>query len=163
MSNRLSKPRRRSLDRFVRSGWMRGVLAAALIPMMFLWGFGGTTVIAHAHHGHDTHLHVAMSEEAVRLSAEQHHLALTSGGDDCDFNLVFSIPDHELMTSRGINLSATPKLAQIIPIALYWIWAQPCVSEQLGSPGGCPPSALRHLYALTVGQRLVRTSQALLI
>ena len=131
--------------------------------MLFLWSFGGTTVLAHAHNDHDTHLHVALSEEAIRLSAEQHHLAHTSGGGSCDFDVIISIPDHDLMVARGINLSVTLKPARIIHFVLAWIWAQPCVSDQLGSPGGCPPSGPRHLCALTAGQRLVRTSQALLI
>ena len=195
MASRSSIRRRPPLDRDVRSWWARCVLAVVLIPILVLGAFGGTTFLAHAHDGHDLHLHAAPSIEGARHAAEQHRLAHASGIARCDHlhaaahghsrsaevpsepienpalptptedpsGLVITIPDHEQLASRGIDLSQSFKSAQVFQRLLASFWSQPDVSEETGSPGGCDPSGPRHLCALTAGQRLVRTSQALLI
>lgn len=80
--------------------------------------------------------------------------------------LTITIPDHELLVACGIDLSQTLKSAQVVLCVFAWFWTQPDVIEEIGSPGGCGPGCgggPLQLCALTAGQRLVRTSQALLI
>jgi hypothetical protein len=195
MPSRPSIRRRSFLDRVVRSQWARCVLAVALIPILVVGAFGGTTFLAHAHAGHDSHLHAAASIEGARHAAEQHRLAHTSGIADCDqlsavvhgptksgevpsepiknpdlptpsedpSGLVITIPDHEQLVSRGIDLSQTIKAAQVFQCFLTSFWSPPDVTDETGSPGGCDSGGPQHLCALTAGKRLVRTSQALLI
>lgn len=195
MPNRPATRRRSTLDRVFRSQWARCVLAVALIPILVLGAFGGTTFLAHAHDGHDSHLHASPSIEEARLSAEQHRLAHALGIAACDgghagsdglpnsgevpaepienpdfpapvedpSGLVITIPDHEQLVSRGIDLSQTRQAAQVLHCALAWFWAQPHVEQDEGSPGGSIACGPMHLTALTASQRLVRTSNALLI
>lgn len=191
MSNHRSTQRRSPFDRVIRSQWARCVLAVVLIPILVLGAFGGTTFLAHAHDGHDAHLHASPSIEEARLSAHQHRLAHALGIATCDGHddhsssgetpaepvqdpdlpapvedpsgLVITIPDHEQLVSRGIDLSQALQAAQILHCALAWFWAQPHVEQDEGSPGGSIASGPLHLSALTAGQRLVRTSCALLI
>jgi hypothetical protein len=192
MPYRPSNARRSALDRFMRLRVVRCVLAAVLIPVLVLGIFGGITFLSHSHDEHDSHLHASSSFGDTRLSAEQHRLAHAVGMDphqgcrscsegcplsssdpieEQDFpapteapdGLVITIPDHEQLVARGIDLSQTLKAAQVFQCFLASYWAQPDVSEEAGSPGGLDPSGPRHLCALTAGQRLVRTSQALLI
>ncbi|MBU6414391.1 MAG: hypothetical protein KGS45_13085 [Planctomycetes bacterium] len=171
------------------------MLAVVLIPILVLGAFGGTTFLAHAHDGHDAHLHASPSVEEARLSADQHRLAHALGIATCDgghacrdghsssgevpaepkedpdlpapvedpSGLVITIPDHEQLVSRGIDLSQTLQAAQVFYCALASLWTQPHVEQDEGSPGGSIASGPLHLTALTAGQRLVRTSSALLI
>ena len=166
-----------------------------LIPILVLGAFGGTTFLAHAHDGHDVHLHASASIEEARLSADRHRLAHALGIATCDdlpaghdghsksgdvpsqpkegsdlpapsedpSGLVITIPDHEQLVSRGIDLSQTLQAAQVLHCALAWFWTQPDVSQEEGSPGERVVSGPLHLSALTAAQRLVRTSSALLI
>jgi len=195
MPSRPSTRRRPPLDRVIRSQWARCVLAVALIPILVLGAFGGTTFLAHAHDGHDSHLHAAPSIDEARLAADQHRLAHALGAATCDggqagrdghsnsggvpaepiedpdvpapvedpSGLVITIPDHEQLVSREIDLSQTVQAAQVLHCALAWFWTQPHVEQDEGSPGGSTASGPLHLTALTAGQRLVRTSNALLI
>lgn len=84
----MKRPRRlpssSEFARFVRSRLLRGFVAAALIPALVLGLFGGATVLAHAHDGHDTHFHVGPTVDAVRLSAHQHRLAHALDAGCCD-------------------------------------------------------------------------------
>ena len=167
----------------------------ALIPILALGTFGGTTFLAHAHDGHDLHVHASRSIEEAYRSAAQHRLAHAFSIATCDdlhagqgghresvgvpseptgapgfpapiespSGLVITIPDHEQLVSRGIDLSQTLRAAHVLHRALAWLWTQPDVSEEIGSPGGRKVRGPRHLSALTAAQRLVRTSNALLI
>ncbi len=195
MPNRPSARRRSPLDRAIRSRWARCVLAAVLIPILVLGVFGGTTFLAHAHDGHDAHLHASSSIEEARQSADQHRLAHALGIATCDgehaghdghpnsgevpaepledpdfpapaedpTGLVITIPDHEQLVTRGIYLSQTLQTAQVLCSALAWCWARPHGEQDEGSPGGSMARGPLHLSALSAGQRLVRTSNALLI
>jgi hypothetical protein len=78
-------------------------------------------------------------------------------------DLVITIPDHEQLTSRGIDLSQTLLAAQALHCALASFWAQPHAEQDEGSPGGPPASVPLHMSAITASQRLIRTSNALLI
>lgn len=195
MPNRRSIRRRSPLGRAIWSPWVRCVLAAALIPILVLGALGGTTFLAHAHDGHDTHLHASTSIEEARLSADQHRLAHAMGTATCDDplagrgrhsgsdqfpahtaegpdypvpaedpnGLVIAIPDHEQLVSREIDLSQSLQTAQVLHNALAWSWTQPDDAHEEGSPGGSTVGGPLHLSALTARQRLVRTSNALLI
>ncbi len=85
MPHRSFTRRRSPLYRVVRSQWTRCVLAVALIPILILAAFGGTTFFAHAHDGHGSHLHAARSVEDARLSAAQHQLAHAVGTATCEY------------------------------------------------------------------------------
>jgi len=64
--------RRLTLNRLLRSAPVRRALAAVLIPMLLLAGFGGTTLIAHAHSGHGTHFHADWLKPEPHFSSPQH-------------------------------------------------------------------------------------------
>lgn len=76
---------------------------------------------------------------------------------------VITIPDHEQLVQRGIDLPQAVMVVQAIHHMVAWTWAPPDGGEEMGSPGGQSPGDPLHLAALTAGQRLVRTSKALLI
>lgn len=195
MPSEQTHPRPAVLSRFMRSQVVRWALAAVIIPLLVLGAFGGTTFLAHAHDGHDMHLHASPSIEAARFSAHQHRISHALGTAPCedpragheghsksgelaskplqapDFpapiedqsGLVITIPDHEQLVSRGIDLPQTLQATQILHCALAWFWTQPDVSHEEGSPGGRVVGGPLHLSAFTAAQRLVRTSNALLI
>ena len=183
-----------TLNRLLRLPVVRRALAAVLIPMLLLGGFGGTTLVAHTHDEHDTHLHAHLLEGEVRLSDRQHQLAHGAEATDCvhrDFDeldhrpcdscsipieepefpttgegtegLVISIPDHEQLVVRGVVVPATLKAAQFVQAVWAAVWKQPDVSEETGSPGGRERGSPLHLCGISACERLVRTSQALLI
>lgn len=78
--------------------------------------------------------------------------------------LIISIPDVEQLVSRGTDLSQELQATQVFQCVLAWVWVQPDVSEEPGSPGGAREvQGPVYLASLTAGQRLVRTSKALLI
>jgi len=162
--------------------------------MLLLGGFGGTTLVAHAHDEHDTHFHAHSPQGQVRLSDRQHRL--THGAEAADYvqrdsdhfnhepcdncptsieepeflpsgegieGLVICIPDHEQLVVRGIDLPAALKAAQFAQSVLAAVWEQPDVYEKIASPGGRERGGPLHLCALFACERLVRTSQALLI
>jgi hypothetical protein len=171
------------------------VLVVALIPILVLGAFGGTTFLAHAHDGHGSHLHAAPSIADARQFADLHRLTHALGVSTCDdgqaghngvfrsgnvlaepiddhdfpspgkepSELVITIPDHDQLVSRGIDLSPTLQAAQVLQSALAWFWAQPHVEQDRGSPGGSIASNPLQLTSRTVRERLVRTSNALLI
>jgi len=173
---------RHSFDRFLRSPVARCVMAVVLIPMMVITAFGGTTFLAHAHVGHGTHLHAVATRDADRFCAEQHDALHASGSADHDHKpadtdhkhdfpspveepegLVITIPDHEIVAPRGVDVASVLKAVQVVQFPTSVLWETPDIAEVIGSPGGASLPGPRHLCALSAGQRLVRTSRALLI
>lgn len=72
------------LARLVRTEALRWFAAFAMIPILILTTFGGTTLVAHAHHGHSTHIHAATSISAARDQANQHLIAHALGSAHCE-------------------------------------------------------------------------------
>jgi len=158
-----------------------------MVPMLVVGSFGGTSFLSHDHDEEAAHTHIGpthlVAQDLAGWHAGEHSISknqadcvcLGGCGDglpteenepftaESPEGLLISIPDHEQMVARGIDLSQTLKTAQVVQCVLAWFWAQPDVSENMGSAGGCDPGGPRHLCALTAGQRLVRTSRALLI
>lgn len=169
----------------MRSAWARCVLAVVMIPLLVLGVFGGTTFLAHAHDGHHLHVHASSSVAEARLAAERHREAHASGAADCGHHhddhgagdgyhgapatgdesdgFIVTVPDHEQLSSRGAELSDALGVALPVVFDVSLAWAEPDLFEDTGSPGGRWCDGPRHLCALTAGQRLVRTSLALLI
>lgn len=79
-----AQPQRSLLARLVRAEALRWFAAFAMIPILILTTFGGTTLVAHAHHGHSTHLHAATSISAARDLANQHLIAHALGSAHCE-------------------------------------------------------------------------------
>lgn len=198
MASRPSTHSPRLLRRFTRPDWLRAALAVVMVPIMVIGIFGGTTILAHSHDGHHTHVHAAPSKVAARIVADLHKDAHRIGAR-CDLDAprtahadephedppadpgcpshapegpdskhapddtVVLIPDVEQIVVRAGELAAELKLAVAIAIDHLRISVPPVLSDQIGSPGGHASSAPWHLRALTAAQRLIRTSQALLI
>lgn len=77
--------------------------------------------------------------------------------------LLVSVPDHEQLLRRGIDLSEAFPPGAVLISAAPVAPPPPDLARQIGSPGGlrgCGPLDLR---ALSAGDRLVRTSCALLL
>jgi hypothetical protein len=114
---------------------------------------------AHSHtaHSHPTHTH--HGDSSHEPCDHPHPDAPAEEPNE----LVITIPDHEQLTSRAINL---PPLLQT-PLPIECLFAALCahddVIEEVGSPGGGAQQRPHPLSALTARQRLVRTSKALLI
>lgn len=77
--------------------------------------------------------------------------------------LIVSIPDHEQFASRAFEFPHFIHDPWLIDDAIVWLWTQPDVSEEKGSPGGRIIGGPLHLSARTASERLVWTSNALLI
>lgn len=77
--------------------------------------------------------------------------------------LIISIPDGEQLGSRFIDWSQQLDIVKVSRDALAYSYPLPHVVYEEGSPGGPLTASARHLASFTAGQRLVRTSHALLI
>ncbi len=167
------------LPRGARSCAMRFAIALLLIPLMVLSAFGGTAFLTHHHDELESHFH-AFGGEVRCISAAEHRAAhrmqspvgdpalCTTEGDGPEMlneseGLSFRIPDHEQMVVRGVDVLATLSAVRFVQFVLAVVWKQPEVSEDTGSPGGRERVGAWHLCALFACERLVRTSQALLI
>lgn len=188
------------LRRFKRAEWLRAALAVVMVPIMVVGIFGGTTILAHSHDGHHTHVHAALTEAAARIVAAQHitaHRAGTPCGLDAPHlahadaphdhppvdpnqppsaphgpdpehvpapgDTIVLIPDIEQIVVRAVELGPDLTAAGALPLAHHGCTPPSGPAGQLGSPGGHLSAAPWHLCALTSGQRLLRTSQAMLI
>lgn len=172
-------------------------MAVVLIAVLVLGAFGGTTFIAHAHDGHQTHLHVGPSRDAAMQLGMQHRLAHAAGHADCGEHyeggdhdrrahdpepthvpdspasteepddVSITIPDHDQLVTRGVDLARMAKVAACLACASAWVWNPPDVTQEVGSPGGRGGGRLSdaplHLSSLKAMDRLVRTSSALLL
>lgn len=97
-------------------------------------------------------------EPAEHGEGPHHPLPIEEPGE-----IVITIPDHEQIVARGIDLARTLEASDALQCFLACLWTQTDLSEETGSPGGWVVVPAHYLSAFTAGQRLVRTSQALLI
>gem|GEM_PF-4114356 len=178
VSLRISSKPRPFLRRGMRSRALRCAMAMVLIPLLVLSVFGGTVFLIHDHGDHG-HVHAA-AIKAGRFSAAEtfaaHHcksestdpavsdierdpleLLCTSEG------LVVSIPDQDLAAARGVTAVSILCDFQLATAVVVLCWIPPDIIDEMGSPGGMCSQGPRHLCALSAGQRLLRTSRALLI
>jgi hypothetical protein len=118
----------------------------------------GTADCGHHHHGeHDGDAH----EHGVPSGpGNDEHGPSTSDESD---GFIVTVPDHEQLSSRGADLTKSLTTAEVLLVAAELLWDGPDLFDEVGSPGGRTAECPRHLCALTAGQRLVRTSRALLI
>lgn len=79
-----AQSQRSFLSRLVRAEALRWFAAFAMIPILILTTFGGTTLLAHSHDGHSTHFHVGSSVAAAREQANQHRIAHATGAAHCE-------------------------------------------------------------------------------
>lgn len=161
--------------RSMRSTSLRWAVAMALIPLLVLSLFGGAAFLVHDHDDHGAHAHAAGADSGPFTASE--HLAAhqreSESGDpvypdserDLPALLVevdglrVCILDHEQVIARGMSAASLLSHLRLACTVIVLRWIPPDVVDD----AGCRSRGPRHLCALTAGQRLLRTSQALLI
>jgi len=166
----------------MRSPTLRCALAIVLIPLLVLSVFGGAAFLIHAHHDHGIHVHAAEAE-AGRFSAAKNvavHKPESESRDRADpadpdseptlperlcnpEGLLVIIPDQDLSGVRAVTAASLLSDIQHFTAVVVLCWIPPDIVDDVGSPGGTCTRGPRHLCALTAGQRILRTNQALLI
>jgi len=107
--------------------------------------------------GHGEH---GVCSECSVVPIDEHDGPSSTGEHD---GVVVTVPDHEQLATRGIALPRSLTAAYVFQSVPAILRPRPDDGEEMGSPGGCGVGGPRHLLALTASQRLVRTSNALLI
>ncbi len=138
-------------------------------------------MLAHGHDEHGIHLHPVKALDRVTLTAADHadhhghdHAAVPSDDalsetDACDDftevpdGVVVAFDDHKQLPTRGIDLSKSLAPIAVFMAAVFALPTSPDVDRHIGSPGGSWRNGPLNLFALSANDRLVRTSQALLI
>jgi hypothetical protein len=170
--------------RFLRSRTLRWVMLMVLSPVMLMGLFRGSAFQLHGHDDHGVHAHaVGGSDQGPLVDADHDirhghrhpHVPADSTSpvgvpitdhSESPEGLLVSVPDHDqLPIGRGLDLSTV--WSKIAAFAVFDIFAPlwPDLDRRMGSPGGGLPceGPPRCLCALSAGDRLVRTSRALLI
>lgn len=152
---------------------MRLLVLVLMVPLLVLGSFGGTSIYWHEHGADTTHVHVGPTQIVADATGCWHANEPTASGGDAGLGSMYpvhseegvliSIPDHEHMLAQRLDISQALKAAQDLEYFLESFRLQPEVVEDAQPPDGWAVTAPQHLCALTAGQRLVRTSQALLI
>lgn len=174
--------------RLLRSATARVVMLVLMVPLLAIGPFCGTSFLSHEHdeegvHGHAGPTHVVMQDVAGWHASEHGvspdnaaiaRLAERNAGDELSVEgneqalespsgLLVSSPVHEHLLVRGIDLSQALKSAQVAHGILAWFCLQAEFPEDHEPGGASDGNGPRHLLALTAGDRIVRTSRALLI
>jgi hypothetical protein len=190
LSDRYSSPHVYSSNRAIPSFWlarmmradaMRWLVLVVLMPMLSLGALGGLAFLAHGHDDHGMHLHPVNALDRVSLTAADHadhhghdHATVPSDDSFSDFEtsddlrevpdgVVVAFDDHKQLPTRGIDLSKSLTQIAVFMATVFVLPTSPDVHRHIGSPGGSGRYGPLHLFALTANDRLVRTTQALLI
>jgi hypothetical protein len=177
----------------MRSAVLRAVMVALMVPILVLGAFGGTTLVAHAHHGHGLHTHAGLTDKAaLRIAAAhvRHHEhgcheapcdtqpvmpecdeSARAGADEAPITpggVLITIPDLDLLGGRAVTLpSAATRFVGFADCAAFAVLSM--VSSWHTWLAAPPPDRVQwsggplDLLALSGCQRIVRTSGALLI
>lgn len=174
--------------RIVRSDLARWLAVAVLTPLLMLSALGGTTFLAHGHDAHGLHVHAGHSVKEAQHSAARHLAAHDQGrcpmeprhehpADPHDHppvdepapfdpdrppaGVIVSVPDLDQIPTRPAELGAAISPVATLLLATFLTPAPPDAALATADPGG--RGTPRNLLALRAGDRLVRTSRALLI
>jgi hypothetical protein len=145
--------------------WLAVILIA---PLLMLGTFHQATFLSHCHDDHGVHLHPLEAGEIVKFSAAAHaadhgHDHTDAGADDGPEGVVISVDAYESMPTRGVELGKALSTAAVAVMVTFDLLASPDLGQHVGSPGGTRPRGPMDLLAISAGDRLVRTSRALLI
>lgn len=169
------------LTRATRSEVARWLAVLLIAPMLMLWAFNGATFFAHGHNVCGMHLHPVVVLGDDRLGVADHadvhchdHAALPSevpenGEQDgkqlaeVPGGIIFSFEVQMQLPTRSVDLEKTLSPATVFAIFAFVLPASPDLDLHDGSPGGTLNSGPMNLLSLRAGDRLVRTSRALLI
>jgi len=157
---------------------MRWLAVVLLSPLLALGTFAGAEFLAHQHDDHGTHFHATDLDAHRKLAAlshaadhGHHHPAdLTADGDPTSVEgelpppgVVVAVPDQEQIPSRSLDLCQALSRASVCLVSLFLAPHSPDLDRHIGSPGGRGDWDPQSLCALRTGDRLVRTSRALLL
>lgn len=180
--NRPRRPYRSPpLSRIMTSDACRWLAVVVLTPVLMLGAFRGTDLLAHGHDDHGLHFHASHSAGYGALAWAGH--AADHGHEHPDLpsdlppaeeggrgeqgqvppGVVVSLPDHEQLPTRGTDLSKTLSPVPVFILVAFVVQPSPDLGRRAGSPSGPPEGGPLDLRALSAGDRLVRTSRALLI
>lgn len=158
-----------AFSRLSRTKLVRSFMVTLMVLVACVRPFGGATVVAHDHHDADPHLHVSSSHTCADHPADSHpHAPAHTHATDPITNeepdgLLLSIPLHDQTLTRGIDLSTLITIAEVIVPAAWILMPAPHSALQDDPPADRVGSIPRHVCALHAGERIMRTSRALLI
>lgn len=171
--------------RVLRSDVARWLVVVLIAPMLLLGAFNGATFLAHRNHEHGVHLHpigllhsgvLAMDDHAschghddASLPAErpaEGDQEGDQGGDElkagpCCFIVCLDVQKQLPTRNLGLRKSLFPEA--VCPIVAHVAPKLPQLDLSVGSRSGSLHDGPMHLILLGAGDRLVRTSRALLI
>jgi hypothetical protein len=169
------------LERIVRSSMARW-LAVLLIAPILVFGISmRAKFLAHCHHEQQVHLHPVAVLANSELCAADHagddghgHASLGSDRPDggqrvcrefgkapCGLIICFDV--HKQLPTRTLDFGKPLSRAAIVAIAACVPSKSQYLDLRVGSPGGALNGGPMHRLSLKAGDRLVRTSRALLI
>jgi hypothetical protein len=167
--------------RLTRSEVTRWLAVVLLAPLLALGTLGGQQFLAHGHDEHGTHLHPVLMADGGQFDAADHadhhgheHPGTPpeapgeedDGGDSDQVpnGVRVSLPGHKQLPARGMSIGKTLSLipaAVVLTPSVTVLLPDP--NQRAGPPRGLPGRGPMHLQRLSAGDRLVRTSRALLI
>jgi len=165
----------------MRSDAVRWLALVLLMPILSLGTLGGSAYLAHGHDEHGMHLHPVKALDRAALTAVDHavhhghdHAAVPSEESLSDIEtsddlsevpacVVVAFDDHKQLPTRGMDLRKSLAPMAVFIAAVFAPPTAPDVDRHIGSPGGSCRNGPLNLLALSANDRLVRTSQALLI
>jgi len=169
------------LARTMRSEVARWLVVVLIAPLLVLGTFNPATFLAHGHDEHGVHLHALDVFDGTKLAAADHaddhghdHAALPSevpADEERDGSELAEVPDgvifsfdvHTQLPTRSVDLGRTLSPAVMFAIVAFVLPTSPDLDLHVGSPGGAFSGGPMNLLALRAGDRIVRTSRALLI
>lgn len=152
-----------------------------LTPLLVLAPLGGSTFLSHGHDEHGAHLHAAGLLHGGMLALADHAKdhghehsmppKLASDGEqesgseqgEVPEGTIVSLAQPKQLPQRSLDLAQALCPSALMAIAIMVMPAAPHLERQAGSPGGLLDGEPSNLRPLTAGERLVRTSRALLI
>lgn len=165
----------------MRSDVARWLAVVLIAPLLMLGSFNRATFLAHGHDDHGMHLHQVGALDGREFAVEDHHddhghnhAVLPSEAptdvepDDDELaevpdGVIISFDDHKQLPTRNIDLGNALSPAVIFAVVAFALPTSPDLDLHVGSPGGALSRGPMDLMALRAGDRIVRTSRALLI
>ncbi len=162
----------------MRARACRWLALIAILPTLLLSAFGGAQLLVHSHAGHGTHVHAPPAVEGGGFAPAWHaahhehdHPATPTNDPDHEHHasgaalpdsVLVSLPD--IQPLRGRELACPDPSLSVLASPVLWLTDplpnQCDYSDERARPAGQAPL---DLIALSAADRIVRTSNALLI
>lgn len=171
----------------MRSDAARWLAIVLIAPMLVLGTFNGAAFLAHWHDDEGLHVHPIGVLDGGKLAAADHadhHAHVDDHGHDhpaqsCDVpadgepdedqlatvphGVIISFDVHKHVPTRSLDLGKILSPPATFQSVAFVLPMSPDLDPHVGSPGGSLNGGPIDLFVLSAGDRLVRTSRALLI